>query len=776
MRSARSILIVSAFAAAAWASAAPAAPPERAGQTRGARLGPIVDAPDGQGEMELLRFDESLTATLQVLGPEESVLVGDWPISPGRRVMAALRRFDVYAPDARIVVIGDGREIEIPRARTKFFMGARPDGHGRFLVALEPETGAIRVSERSGDVDFEIRAMDDGSGIHRLATRMSFDLADASGLSWSCGQEELTLEEGGALARRAPIGPVAEAASVQALAPATRIAVIAVDTDNELLSLKFGNDTTAATTYIANLFAEMNVMYERDVNLRLLQGYTILRPSTTPDPYLQSGTGNADSAKLGEFRTYWNANYGSVQRALAVMLSGKQSSAFAGSGIAALDVLCSGFGYSFTQVFKFAQQTATYDDGLVGHEIGHNMASPHTHCYADPKPDTCYAGETGATCFAGTPSCPPQSVYNGVTAAGTLMSYCNMLSGCSSADVFHPYSLTRYINNAVASATSCVFAIGAAAPTITNVSPATGPLSGGTTLTITGTNFTNGALVAFVDLPSDDVFGTPSSKVASTVAWNSSMQLTVTTPSAAAGGAVDVVVMNPDFQTATARSGFTYTPGPAPFVLSSIVPTGGSVAGGTTVTLAGSGFQAGLSVSIGGAAAATSTVTSSSITATTSAHVPAVVDVVVANPGGESRTLPLAYSYSPAPIPAGFFTLTPCRIFDTRNASGPDAGAPAMAAGESRVYAVAGKCGVPGDARSVSVNVTVCCSTVPGILHVVPGNGTVGPASGTAYRAGRVIAASSMPALSTDGNGTIRVYNESAGLVHVILDVNGYYR
>src|SRR5690606_38702621 len=62
-----------------------------------------------------------------------------------------------------------------------------------------------------------------------------------------------------------------------------RGAVVAIDTDNEFMNLRFGNDTGAAANWIADLFATMNLMYIDDLNVRLLQGTTFLR--TAPDPY-----------------------------------------------------------------------------------------------------------------------------------------------------------------------------------------------------------------------------------------------------------------------------------------------------------------------------------------------------------------------------------------------------------------------------------------------------------------------------------------------------------
>jgi len=86
-------------------------------------------------------------------------------------------------------------------------------------------------------------------------------------------------------------------------------------------------------------------------------------------------------------------------------------------------------------------------------------------------------------------------------------------------------------------------------PTVTNVSPATGPVAGGTSVTITGSNFSTtgaGATVLFDDSPA-------------TVTARSATSITATAPAASHPGAVDVIVANPDGQAARAVSAFTYT-------------------------------------------------------------------------------------------------------------------------------------------------------------------------------------------------------------------------
>ncbi len=229
----------------------------------------------------------------------------------------------------------------------------------------------------------------------------------------------------------------------------------------------WSDDVTNVTNYIATLVASVNVIYERDLDLRLLVGTTFLRVSTTPDPWSQAGTGNADSAKLSEFSNYWSANEGGVTRALAALLSGKQGGANSASGIAWLTSLCNTtYGYSFNQLFKINYLSG--DTLILGHEIGHNLGSPHTHCYPAPRPDQCYGSETGSNCYSGATSCPGVLVINGVTSNGTLMSYCHLLGCGATTLVFHPQTVNNYIGPQLSSHVGvCVFPFGGSTPTPT---------------------------------------------------------------------------------------------------------------------------------------------------------------------------------------------------------------------------------------------------------------------------------------------------------------------
>src|SRR5215467_871960 len=84
-------------------------------------------------------------------------------------------------------------------------------------------------------------------------------------------------------------------------------------------------------------------------------------------------------------------------------------------------------------------------------------------------------------------------------------------------------------------------------PTVTNVNPNTGPTSGGTSVTITGTNFSGATAVSF------------GSNAAASFTVNSATQITATSP--AGMGTVDVTVTNENGTSATS-SGDRFTYGP----------------------------------------------------------------------------------------------------------------------------------------------------------------------------------------------------------------------
>jgi fibronectin type 3 domain-containing protein len=171
------------------------------------------------------------------------------------------------------------------------------------------------------------------------------------------------------------------------------------------------------------------------------------------------------------------------------------------------------------------------------------------------------------------------------------------------------------------------------APVVTGVSPSAAPTAGGTDVTISGTGFAIGATVTFDGL------------AAANVVFVSATQLTARAP-AHASGAVTVAVRNPDGQTGTLPSAFTYVEPPT---IASVSPTGGPVSGGTDLTIVGTGFAIGATVTFDGLAAANVVfVSATQLTARAPAHASGAVTVAVRNPDGQFATASFTYVAPPA--------------------------------------------------------------------------------------------------------------------------------
>ncbi len=165
------------------------------------------------------------------------------------------------------------------------------------------------------------------------------------------------------------------------------------------------------------------------------------------------------------------------------------------------------------------------------------------------------------------------------------------------------------------------------APTVTGVSPASGPSTGGTAVTITGTNFTGASGVHF-------------GLNAAVFTVDSDTSITATAPTGS--DTVDVTVTAIGRTSATnANDQYTYEAGPPPPppppTVTALDPASGPDAGGTAVTITGTNFTGATAVSFGANAATFSVDSDTGITATAPAG-SGTVDVTVTTAGGTSAT------------------------------------------------------------------------------------------------------------------------------------------
>lgn len=240
-------------------------------------------------------------------------------------------------------------------------------------------------------------------------------------------------------------------------------------------------------------------------------------------------------------------------------------------------------------------------------------------------------------------------------------------------------------------------------PTISTISPNSGSAAGGTPVTILGSGFVPGITVAFGGVP------------ATNVSVVNSTQITLTTPSGAVG-AVPVMVTSPAGSFGGLSNGFTYlvaTP-----QLTSVAPSEGLLVGGTPITLTGSGFVVGATVTIGGQPARSVSVTSpTTITAVTPPGVPGSAAVLVTNPGGLITGLATGFTYSATA------TASTLAVTGVSPGSGPMAGGTLVTiAGQGfAAGAIVTIGGVP------ATNVTVLSPTQ--ILASAPASSVSGPAT-----------------------------------------------
>lgn len=123
--------------------------------------------------------------------------------------------------------------------------------------------------------------------------------------------------------------------------------------------------------------------------------------------------------------------------------------------------------------------------------------------------------------------------------------------------------------------------------------------------------------------------------------------------------------------------------------------------------------------------------------------------------------------------PYQYFSLTPCRVVDTRGPAGTNGG-PIMGT-TKRDFAVRGTCGVPTTAKAVSINVTIQGASAASWLTLWPSGQAQPYVSTINFDSGNwALANGALVGLSTNTKD-LSVANAS-GTVHVIIDVNGYYQ
>jgi len=132
--------------------------------------------------------------------------------------------------------------------------------------------------------------------------------------------------------------------------------------------------------------------------------------------------------------------------------------------------------------------------------------------------------------------------------------------------------------------------------------------------------------------------------------------------------------------------------------------------------------------------------------------------------------------YTPDTVTSGhtadFYTLSPCRVYDSRTAR-----VAPLNADEILTIPIGGLCGIPMAATAVALNLTVVNPTGDGSLAVWPGNLDVPDTTALSFRSAVTRASNTVVGLAADGFADLAVQATLAagGTYHFVVDVTGYF-
>jgi hypothetical protein len=137
-----------------------------------------------------------------------------------------------------------------------------------------------------------------------------------------------------------------------------------------------------------------------------------------------------------------------------------------------------------------------------------------------------------------------------------------------------------------------------------------------------------------------------------------------------------------------------------------------------------------------------------------------------------ASSITVQVDYGVPPPAMRFHTLTPCRLFDTRNATGTYGG-PALSAGQTRSWVLRGQCGVPATARAIVGNLTATGPTAAASVRLAPGGSTATGTTTLSFKTGQTRANNVLSGLGASGD--ILIDGLASGTVDLVLDVVGWF-
>jgi len=321
------------------------------------------------------------------------------PLTSTKDVLVNLKQVDILAPG---FILRDGRGVSLPTEDIGKFYWGYAVGHPNSIVAIN-----VFKNEISGTIDMGEHSYTLGK-IENKKEHIVYRESDLEiHPEVSCGADNLKQD----------IVNNSASQSVDRSMNPNNCVNIYMEVDHDFYQVK---GTLAATVnYMTGAFSQVAIFYANEnINVKLSE----LKVWDTVDPY----NGPTDSDYLDQIQAAFTNT--SFNGDLALLVGG--SSDTGGSGIAYTNILCNtpyAFGYSVVGPTYNNVPTYSVTISVLAHEIGHNLASPHTHACSwngnNTQIDDCgnkHINNPGSCYDANNPIIPSQG--------GTMMSYCHLES------------------------------------------------------------------------------------------------------------------------------------------------------------------------------------------------------------------------------------------------------------------------------------------------------------------------------------------------------------
>lgn len=355
------------------------------------------------------------------------------PFIAGKTLTVELESFLPFSDAFKIGRSQPGEKFvqEIYRPKLLSYRVVSPGIKGTIVVMEEFVTGTLQYGGRQYDLS-PIRS--GANGKHVL-----FMLADAvEPLKFQCGVNDYSPHRD-----VAPMGMHVQSSNTNFVNDCVEVAI---DIDYYTYGT-FSNDCYPAVEWALAILAGVNTIYTESVDALINVQASYIHVWETPDPY-ESITNDA-GYMLDTFRLEWlnNSNLNGIQRDLVHLLTRRTNTDT--GGIAYLDVVCfpayaAGFSANLENGSTYNLNNYSWNLNVVGHELGHNFGSNHTHwCgWSNGPIDNCYDVEGSCT-------------NNPQAQVGTMMSYCHAVSGGSVNLEFHPTVVSEAFIPTINSDGSC---------------------------------------------------------------------------------------------------------------------------------------------------------------------------------------------------------------------------------------------------------------------------------------------------------------------------------